>query len=86
LGTVDIPAMTIDDVIRRVAHIVALARGDIGSASEDAAAHAEEDRLYRDVLAAIASGVSDAPELAGAALKSKDAGVQIGSGSYSVVN
>lgn len=61
--------MTIADVRARVARIAALAEGVIPAPSRSAAAHEEEDRLYRDVLQAIAGGAPRARALAVEALR-----------------
>ena len=49
------------EVARRLAEIHAV--------QDDEAAHSLSDSLYRDVLATIAAGASDAPVLAAAALR-----------------
>ena len=61
------PGLTAEDIARRLAAIHAL-HGD------DEAAHGEEDRLHRDVLAAIAAGAPDASLLAAAALRTETLG------------
>lgn len=61
------PGLTAEDIARRLAEIHAL-QGD------DEAAHGEEDRLHRDVLAAIAAGAPDASLLAAAALRTETLG------------
>jgi hypothetical protein len=60
------PGLTAEDIARRLAEIHAL--------QGDEAAHGEEDRLHRDVLAAIAAGAPDAPLLAAAALRTETLG------------
>jgi hypothetical protein len=62
--------MSVAQVEQRVSRIAAIARGESDEPSTDAAAHQEEDSLFREVLAAIAEGARDAPCLAAAALKS----------------
>ena len=57
--------MTIEEIRQRIA--------DIDDSSDDGEyAHRQEDRLYRDVLQAIAGGVQNPSELAKAALESED--------------
>lgn len=55
--------LTVEDVARRLAEIHA-------AQDDPEMAHSMEDRLYRDVLAAVAAGTEDAPMLAAAALRS----------------
>lgn len=54
--------MTVEDIQERVAAIAA-------ERHDDEAAHGDEDQLHQDVLAAIANGAENAPELAKAALE-----------------
>ena len=61
--------MTVDDVQARVARIDATA--DLVES-----AHKEEDRLYYDVLKAIAEGASNPAGLARAALATHDLGLE----------
>ncbi|HEY8591907.1 MAG TPA: hypothetical protein VIL42_03470 [Sphingomicrobium sp.] len=56
--------MTVDEVLRRIEEI-----DEIADLTERA--HMEEDRLYRDVLEAIARGVANPEKLARAALSSR---------------
>ncbi len=60
--------MTVDEIRARVARIDATA--DLVEK-----AHREEDRLYHDVMRAIAGGASNPTELAEAALATKDLGL-----------
>lgn len=60
--------MTEDEVRRRVAEI-----DEIADLTEEA--HMEEDRLYRDVLEAIAAGSDKPADLARAALAAKHLGL-----------
>lgn len=60
--------MTLDEVRQRVAEI-----DDVADLPEQA--HMAEDRLYCDVLAAIADGAIEPAELARAALASRDLGL-----------
>jgi hypothetical protein len=56
--------MDVQQVNERVANIAAQ--------DDDAEQHAQEDRLHRDVLKAIANGAPNAAELALSALKTSD--------------
>lgn len=56
------PLLTVEDVARRLADIHA-------NRDDGERAHSMADGLYRDVLASIAAGASDAPTLAAAALR-----------------
>lgn len=58
--------MNVADVEARVQHIAEHGPDD------PEGAHIEEDKLYKDVLGAIAAGHPDAPALAAAALKADD--------------
>lgn len=58
--------MTVEDVKERIARIKALATID------DEAAHGAEDKLYEDVLRAVAAMHPDAYDLAHEALKSQE--------------
>lgn len=57
--------MTPQDVQARVARVEAMA-------GDDGGAHSEEDRLYQDVLRAIAEGSPDAAALASVALRTAE--------------
>ena len=61
--------MTEDEVRRRISAI-----DEIADMIEEA--HMEEDRLYRDVLKAIAGGADNAAGLARAALESRQLGLE----------
>lgn len=61
--------MTAEEVRRRVVAI-----DEIADMIEDA--HMEEDRLYYDVLKAIAAGVDNPADLARAALRSRQLGLE----------
>lgn len=71
-GTIDqravnTPALTAEDIARRLAAIHAVQ-------DDDESAHGLADDLHRDVLAAIAAGVPDAQLLAAAALRTETLG------------
>ena len=64
----DGPVETVEQIARRAYQVAAWARGDGNPPSREAWAHAAEDALHQDVLAAIAAGAPNPAELAAAAL------------------